>query len=132
MKQGLEPGVSSRVSVHVTEDMTARLEGRSIHRLYSTFWMAYHFEVAARRVLEPFLAPEEEGIGYRVEIEHVNPSPVGSDLEVEATFVGWEGLDMVCRVEARRGEVVVGRGRQVQRILDRDRWEAHLKKLVTS
>jgi fluoroacetyl-CoA thioesterase len=109
--------------------MTARLEGREIHRLYATFWMAYHFEVASRRVLEPFLEPGEEGIGSRVEVRHLRPVPIGATVDFTATFTGFEGREMMCRVEARwRGERV-GEGRQGQFILDRALLETRLARL---
>ena len=130
MKEGLVAGVSARLQIAVTEEMTARLEGRQIHRLYATYWIAYHFEVAARRVLEPFLEPGEEGIGYRVEVKHLKPVPVGAAVDLSATFTGFEGREMVCRVEARwRGELVA-EGRQGQFILPRAELEARLAEFL--
>ena len=129
MRQGLEPGISADLDVTVAESMTAVLEGREIHRLYATFWMAYHFEVAARRVLEPFLDPDEEGIGYRVEVEHLTPVPVGAELSFRATFTGFQGREMMCDLEARWRGDLVGRGRQGQRILARSALEARLEGL---
>lgn len=123
------PGVAARVAILVTEEMTARLEGREIHRVYATFWMAYHFEVAARRVLEPFLEPHEEGIGYRVEVQHLRPVPVGAEVELEAVFTGWEDHEMLCSVEARWKGQLVGVGRQGQRVLARAELESRLAKL---
>ena len=117
MREGLVPGVSAELRVLITEEMTARLEGREIHRVYATYWMAYHFEVAARRVLEPFLEPDEEGIGYRVEVKHLGPVPVGQEVQLLAEFTGFEGQEMVCAVEARWQGRLVGAGRQGQRIL---------------
>lgn len=129
MREGLVPGVSAVVEIQVTDEMTARLEGREIHRLYATFWMAYHFEVAARRVLEPFLEPHEEGIGYRVEVQHLRPVLVGALVELQAIFTGWEAEEMLCSVEARCNRKLVGTGRQGQRILSRADLEARLSKL---
>lgn len=106
--------------------MTARLEGREIHRVYATYWMACHFEVAARRILEPYLEPHEEGIGSRVEVRHLAPVPIGATVDFTAVFTGFEGREMMCRVEARRGRERVGEGRQGQFILDRARLEVRL------
>lgn len=126
MKAGLTPGTSSSLQITVTEGMTARLEGREIHRLYATYWMAYHFEVAARRVLEPYLESGEEGIGSRVEVRHLRPVPVGATVDFTAVFTGFEGREMMCRVAARWRGSPVGEGRQGQFILDRSALEARL------
>jgi fluoroacetyl-CoA thioesterase len=126
VKPGLAAGASDSLHITVTEEMTARLEGREIHRLYATFWMAYHFEVVARRVLEPFLEAHEEGIGSRVEVLHLAPVPIGATVDFTATFTGFEGREMMCRVEANWRGNPVGRGRQGQYILDRTTLESRL------
>ena len=129
MREGLVPGVSADLRVLVTAEMTARLEGREIHRIYATYWMAYHFEVVARRVLEAFLEPEEEGIGYRVEVKHLGAVPIDQEVHLRAEFTGFEGSEMLCSVEARWKDRLVGVGRQGQRILLRKDLEERLSTL---
>ena len=86
--------------------------------------MAHHMELAARLVLAPHLEAHEEGIGAHLSIDHVAPTPVGHDVRVEAEAVELGPTTLVCSVTAYHvradgRETVVGRGRQVQRVLPR-------------
>ena len=132
MKPSLVVGNTAEVTVRVTEDMCPAFDGVIVHRVYSTWSMAHHMELAARKVLAPHLEPHEEGIGSHLSIDHVAPTPVGREVRVEAEAVEVEATMLVCNVTAYhvgpRGETVVGRGRQVQRVLPRRTLEALIEK----
>ncbi len=116
MKPDLKPGVNAEVSAVVTEEMCSAFDGVIVHRVYSTWSLAYHMELAARRVLAPHLEPHEEGMGSHLSIEHLSPTPVGKTVRVVATCTELDGSKVVCDVVAYEGERVVGRGQQVQRV----------------
>ena len=113
----LAVGNRADLTVTVTEDMCPAFDGVVVHPVYSTWSMAHHMELAARLVLAPHLEPHEEGIGSHLSIDHLAPTPVGHDVRVEAVATELEGLTLVCAVTAYDGDRVVGKGRQVQRIL---------------
>jgi len=131
MKPSLRPGLTAEVEIEVTEDMCPAFDGVVVHRVYSTWSMAHHMEIAARKVLVPHLEPEEEGIGAHLSIDHVGPTPVGHRVLVRATATEVDATTLVCEVVAyhvrpssRPGAEpgpVVGRGRQVQRVLPRNK-----------
>ncbi|MCA9295053.1 MAG: hypothetical protein KC983_01020, partial [Phycisphaerales bacterium] len=83
--------------------------------------MAHHMELAARKVLVEHLEPDEEGIGSHLSIDHVGPTPVGHRVRLVAEAVDLDATTLVCTITAYHvredGDRVVGRGRQVQRIL---------------
>ncbi|MEE8550040.1 MAG: thioesterase, partial [Gemmatimonadota bacterium] len=68
MKPSLKVGNTAEVTAEVTEDMCPAFDGVVVHRLYSTWSMAHHMELAARKVLAPHLEAHEEGIGSHLSI----------------------------------------------------------------
>lgn len=123
MRDTLRIGNSAEIRVTVDESMCPAFDGVVVHRVYSTWSMAHHMELAARRVLAPHLEPDEEGIGAHLSIDHVAPAPVGHEVRIVAEATELDDTTLVCRVTAYHvrpgGDRVVGRGTQVQRILPR-------------
>ncbi len=110
MKAGLRPGAQARVDITVDATMFARLDGEVIHRLYGTTAMVGHMELAGRRVLEPWLEEGEEGVGFAVDVRHFHPVPEGARVQVAAEAIDVSDDRLVCRVEARWEERLVGQG----------------------
>lgn len=120
MKPDLKPGVVAEVTAKVTEDMCPAFDGVVVHRVYSTWSMAHHMELAARKVLAPHLEEHEEGIGTHLSVDHLGPVPVGKDVRVVATCVEVDNNRVLCDVVAYDGERIVGKGKQEQRVLPKD------------
>jgi len=131
MKPSLTVGTTAEVTAEVTEDMCPAFDGVIVHRVYSTWSMAYHMELAARKVLAPHLDDHEEGIGSSLSIEHVAPTPVGHTVRVVAKAIEVDGSTVVCDVTAYDGDRLVGRGRQVQRVLPKSTLEALIERART-
>lgn len=105
------------VEVTVTPDLCAAFEGEIVHEVYGTTPMIGHMELAARRVILPAREAYEEGIGYKVDVAHLAPAPLGSQVTVTARLRAVEGNRVVCDVEARTRHGVIGRGSVTQVIL---------------
>jgi fluoroacetyl-CoA thioesterase len=112
-------GTEAEFTATVTEDMCPAWDGVVVHPVYSTWSMAHHMELAARGVLLPHLDPGEEGLGSRLEIEHIAPLPVGRRARAVARCVEADAKSVVCEVTSHDHETgrLLGRGRHVQRIL---------------
>jgi predicted thioesterase len=125
MKSTLQVGNTASIETAVTDDMCPAFDGVVVHRVYSTWSMAHHMELAARKVLGPHLEAHEEGIGSHLSIDHLAPTPVGARVRIVATAVELGPTTLVCDVLAFHirldGDKVVGRGRQVQRILPKEK-----------
>ncbi|MCH2143131.1 MAG: hypothetical protein MK077_09060 [Phycisphaerales bacterium] len=117
MKSSLQTGQIAHVNIVVTLDMCPAFDGVVVHRVYSTWSMAHHMELAARKVLAPHLDDEEEGIGGHLSIDHMAPAPVGAHVRVTAQAIELEDGRLTCEVTAWDGDTLLGRGRQVQRVL---------------
>jgi predicted thioesterase len=128
MKPSLQLGNVAEVTVIVTEDMCPAFDGVVVHQVYSTWTMAHHMELAARKVLAPHLEDHEEGIGSHVSIDHVAPAPLGHSIRVVARAIELGPTTLVCEVNAYDRGRLIGRGRQVQRILPKAKLAALIER----
>ena len=103
MKSTLQIGNSAEVIITVTQDMCPAFDGVVVHQVYSTWSMAHHMELAARKVLAPHLEDHEEGIGSHLSIDHHAPTPLGETVRV-------------------------GKGKQIQRILPKTKLKALIER----
>ncbi len=128
MKSSLKVGIRAEVTAVVTEDMCPAFDGTIVHRLYSTWSMAHHMELAARKVLAPHLEEHEEAIGSHLSIDHLAPTPLGHTVRVAAEATEVDATTVVCAVRAYDGDRLVGRGTQVQRVLSREKLAALIER----
>ena len=128
VKSSLKVGNTAEVTAVVTEDMCPAFDGVVVHRLYSTWSMAHHMELAARKVLVPHLDPHEEGIGSHLSIDHLAPTPLGHTVRVTAEATEVDATTVVCAVRAYDGDRLVGQGKQVQRVVPRKKLAALIER----
>ena len=128
MKPTLKVGNTAEVTALVTEDMCPAFDGVVVHRVYSTWSMAHHMEQAARKVLAPHLDEHEEGIGSHISIDHLAPTPVGRMVRVVAEAVEIDDSTVVCEICVYDGDRLVGRGRQIQRVLPRKKLQSLIQR----
>ncbi len=109
------PGAEAQVTVTVTNDMLARFEELGlVHPVYSTWSMVRHMELASRKVILPYLEPDEEAVGYSVSVTHLAPTPVGATVTARARLVRIDGNQIVCATSAHNGRTTIGEGTTVQ------------------
>ncbi len=131
MKPGFEPGIIREITVEITPDMCPAFDGVVIHRVYSTWSVAHHFELAARKVLADFLEAYEEGIGSHVSVDHLAPCPVGRVVRVRAALKEVQRahhVRVVCELTAFDGERLLARGRQVQVVMNKEHLSRYLER----
>ncbi len=117
MRPGPARGETASMTVVVTPAMTARIGDREIHPLYGTRALVEHVEEVCRRLLEPHLEPGEEGVGYRMEVVHRAPAPVGTELQVTATVADVTSRRLLCEFAVRNGTRQVAMGSFEQRVV---------------
>ncbi|MCH7703302.1 MAG: hypothetical protein IID37_16620 [Planctomycetes bacterium] len=128
MKDSFEPGIVRQIEVVVTEDMCPAFDGIVVHRVYSTWSMVHHMELAARRVLVDYLEEDEEGIGTRIAVDHRSPAAVGTRVRVRAELTERTDRRVVCELEAYDGTRLLARGRQIQIVMNKQRLKAHIER----
>jgi len=119
------------MSVVVTEDMCPAFDGATVHRVYSTWSVAHHFELAARKVLVDFLEEHEEGIGSHVSVDHLAPCAIGRTVRVRAELVEVthdRHIKVVCEVAAYDGDRLLARGRQIQVVMNKEHLSRYLER----
>jgi len=116
MKHTMKTGNSETILFTVTDQMSAGFDEKVIHHVCSTWDLAHHFEIAARKALEPHLEEGEQGIGSRIVVDHLKPAPVDKNVAVEAVVTKVDESTVVCSIKAKIGDIVVATGEQIQRI----------------
>lgn len=120
MKPGLDKGTRGEVVIEVTEDMCPAFDGVVLHRVLSTWSLAHHMELAARKVLAPYLEDHEEGLGSHISVDHLSPTPVGKTVRVVAEATEVDSRRVVCDVRGYDGDRLIARGSQVQHVLPKE------------
>ena len=75
-------------------------------------------ERATVAAVAPRLDAGTTTVGTRVELDHLAPSPVGTDLEVQAVLERVEGRRLVFAVRLHDGDRLVARGRVIRVVVD--------------
>ena len=128
MRDGLIPGTAAEVELIVTDAMAVHFdELGSVHPVYATWMMIKHMEEAGRKVILPFLEPDEDAVGYAIDVVHLAPTPVGARVRARAVLERVEGRRIHCRVEAHNEREKIGEGRTVQVVVSRTRLEARFR-----
>ena len=130
MRDGLIPGTAAEVELIVTDAMAVHFdELGSVHPVYATWMMIKHMEEAGRKVILPFLEPDEDAVGYAIDVVHLAPTPVGARVRARAVLERFDGRRIHCRVEAHNAREKIGEGRTVQVLLSRARLDARLREI---
>lgn len=125
-------GQTATFDLVVTPEMTVDFEELGpLHPVYATYWMAKHMELVGRKILLPFLDPDDEGIGFGVSVRHLAPAAPGTALCVSGEHLRTERnrIYVRCRVEDASGRQV-GEGETIQVVLPRAELEARLAAAV--
>ncbi|WP_430789933.1 thioesterase family protein [Virgibacillus flavescens] len=120
MKAGMEIGRTESIEITVTEDMFASFEGKVVHPVYSTVAMVYHMEWVSRKIILPFLEEHEEGMGGAVQLKHIAPSPLHSNVTLTATLTAYKKEQVITEVEAYNEHGLIGKGEVKQVILPKE------------
>ena len=126
----IESGRTAHHSIVVTKAMTVDFEVVDddrlgpLHPVYATYWMAKHMELVSRKIILPYLADQEEGIGFRVE------ALPGMRVDISAVFDRQVGnrVHVNCRATSELGDVI-GEGATIQVILPQAKLDRNLERL---
>lgn len=131
MKPGFEPGIVRDVFVEVTEDMCPAFDGAVIHRCYSTWSVAHHMEIVARKVLIGFLEEDEEAVGSHLSVDHLAPCQLGRIVRLRATLAevsGGHHPKVVCDILVFDGDRLLARGKQVQVVMNKEHLTRYIER----
>jgi predicted thioesterase len=91
--------------------------------MYSTPAMVGHIEGLCLKMLIPFQDQGESSVGYRVDVRHMAPTPIGQKVTVKGRVKEQDGRKVVFEVEAyNEGGTKIGEGMHERRVIDLTRF----------
>ena len=105
-------------------DLASRLSaehGDTFPPVFATARMVALMELAAARVLAPFLKEGERSVGISIDVSHTAATPPGAVVTAEARFGGLEGKRYKFYIVARDDGGEIGRGSHERAIIDERR-----------
>jgi fluoroacetyl-CoA thioesterase len=118
----LPADLQGEMTIATTPEMgTSHLgPGRSF---YSTPALVGHIEALCLRLLSPYLEAGENSVGYRVEVRHLAPTPIGQKVTVRSRLAEGEGRRFVFAVEAyNESGTKIAEGVHERRVIDVSRF----------
>ena len=124
-----EPGdLAATLTFQVTATDTALAVGSGSLAVLGTPRLLAWAEATTCLAADPLLASSETTVGTRVSLEHRAASPVGEQIQVNATLVHRDGRMLRFRVTAVDGaQQVVGQGEVDRAVVDTERFLARLE-----
>ena len=111
-------GLEAVVEKVIPHEWTLAAFDPRLPAVLSTPAMIGLMEVAASQAVQPELPPGAITVGTRIEVDHLKAVPGGTTVRATARLVKHEGRFLVFDVEARAGQVVLGRGRVFRAIVE--------------
>ncbi len=106
------------VEIVVRQEYAAVLDRKEIHPVYSTFWLAYHAELAARRAIEPYFDEGENAVGTEISIRHCAMAAIGEHITIKAKVIEAVNSKIVCEILALTGsDRIIAIGKQTQVVM---------------
>jgi predicted thioesterase len=117
-----EPGLSAQVEITVTDaDTAVAMRSGSVPVLATPRVIAL-VEEACVQAVAGSLEPGQTSVGMRVQLDHVNPTPVGGTAIAEATLEKANGRRLSFTVSVNDGRGLIAAGRVPRVIVDKDRF----------
>lgn len=124
LRAGLRIGAAAEMRRLVTHEITAA--GMGVPQpVLATPYLIATLELAAARVVQPFLPEGYTTVGARVDVTHLGPAFEGEELVATASLIGVEGRRFTFAVEAQAGGRKVSAGRHENHMIRADRFSGH-------
>ena len=101
----------------VPHEWTIAMYDPRLPPVFSTPAMIGMMEVAASNSLLSELPPGAISLGTRIEVDHLKAVHEGATVRATARLVGYQGRFLVFDVEARSGDLLLGRGKVFRAIV---------------
>jgi len=119
---GLTSGLTASITFTVEEGDTALAIGSGDVPVLATPRLVTLVEKASVAAIGDKLGPDKTSVGYEVQLAHLSPTPVGSEVTAEATLEGVEGRRLTFRVAVTDARGLVAAGRITRVVVVRDRF----------
>ena len=116
------PGLTASVSLEVTDADTAIALRSGDVPVLATPRVVALAEEAAVKALDGALTTGNTTVGYRVQLDHLQPTMPGTTVQAEATLEAVEGRRLTFRVAVTDPRGLVAAGRITRVTVERDRF----------
>ena len=111
-------GLEYTVEAVVPHDWTIQAIDARLPAVLSTPRMIQLMEHASTRAILDELPPGAISVGTRIEVDHLKAVPDGATVHAHARLSAYEGRFLIFDVEARSGDIVIGRGKVFRAIVE--------------
>lgn len=115
---GLRLGLEATIERVVRPEHTLQTIDPNLPAVFSTPSMIGLMEHAAVVAVRSELPPGTISVGTRIEVDHLKAVGPGATVQAWARFVKYHGRFLVFDVEARSGDLLIGRGRVFRAIVE--------------
>ncbi|NPD92494.1 thioesterase family protein [Xylanibacter muris] len=116
----IKTGLTYTVRLVVNETNTAMALGSGDLPVFATPAMVAMMEKAAMLAVADSLPVGSTTVGGHIETSHIKPSPAGAEVTATATLDKVDERRLYFRLEARQGEMIIGKGTHLRFIVDRN------------
>jgi fluoroacetyl-CoA thioesterase len=116
-------GLEASIEKVVPREWTIAVYDARLPPVFSTPAMIGMMEVAAANSLLSELPPGAISLGTRVEVDHLKAVHEGATVRATARLVAYQGRFLVFDVEARSGDLLLGRGKVFRAIVQNKKFQ---------
>jgi fluoroacetyl-CoA thioesterase len=120
-------GLEASIERVVPHEWTIAVYDPRLPPMFSTPAMIGMMEVAAANSLLSELPPGTISLGTRIEVDHLKAVHEGATVRATARLVGYQGRFLVFEVEARSGDLLLGRGKVFRAIVENKKFQMPAK-----
>jgi predicted thioesterase len=118
----LVPGLVGNAELTVGDADTAITLGSGDVPVLATPMVALLAERATVDAVDDHVTPEHTTVGYRLQLDHLAPVPVGDEVTAEAVLENIEGRRLTFRVSVKYRNGLVAAGRITRVVVERERF----------
>lgn len=118
----LEPGLVGTVELTVADGDTASVLGTGDVPVLATPRVVLLAERASMQAIAGYVPAGQTTVGYRVQLDHLAPVPVGARVTAEAVLETVEGRRLTFRVSVKDPSGLVAAGRITRVVVERARF----------
>ena len=122
LTDNIKPGMAREETFLVQEDETARHIGSGASRVLASPWLIAFMERVSHRLIAEQLPEEFSSVGVLINIRHVAPTPVGSQVKVRADVTEVDGSRVTLNVQAWDHVELIGEGSHQRIVIDQERF----------
>ena len=127
MKAEFAPGISDEMTITTTPEMGITHLGPNVPSMYSTPSMISLIEGTCVRLITRYVDEGEQSVGYRVDVKHMAPTPIGKQVTARVVLNELNGRRYTFGVEVFNEDgVKIGEGTHERALIDIARFVASL------